>query len=454
MEGCTRPDVAFVQNLVSRYQQNPGNLHWVAVKHILKYLRNTKDMFLVYGGNPDTELEVTELEDCLSLADLGASINLMPLSVWKKLLLPELTHTRMTLELANRSVAYSFGVAEDVFVKVGKFHFLADFIIDDYDVDPRIPLIPRRPFLRTTWALIDVHGEELTLRVNDEAITFKVGHTSRYSHNYYDESVNQIDIPIDPQDQEKTTLTCPYGMFSYRRMPFGLCNAPRTFKRCMIAIFHDMIEETIEEKRHFMVKEGIVLGHKISKYGIVVDRDKVNVIAKRPHPTFVKAFNTLKKNLTEALILVSLDWDLPFKIMCDASDFAVGAVLRQWKTKHFQPIHYARKTITDAQAYYTTMEKELLAIMYAFEKFRPYLFLSKTIVYTDHLAFKYLLSKQDAKPRLLWWVLPLQEFNFIIRDKKGAKNLAVDHLSRLENPHQDDLEIRKLTKHFLLRHLE
>ncbi|GJY50803.1 reverse transcriptase domain-containing protein [Tanacetum coccineum] len=122
-----------------------------------------------------------ELDECLALADLGANINLMPLSVWKKLSLSELTPTRMTLELANRSVAYLVGVAKDVFVKVGKFYLLAYFVVVDYDVDPRVPLILGRPFLRTARALIDVHDEELTLRVNDEAITFKVGHTSRYS---------------------------------------------------------------------------------------------------------------------------------------------------------------------------------------------------------------------------------------------------------------------------------
>ncbi|GJZ31264.1 reverse transcriptase domain-containing protein [Tanacetum coccineum] len=120
-----------------------------------------------------------ELDECLALADLGASINLMPLSVWKKRSLSELTPTCMTLELANQSVAYLVGVAEDVFVKVGKFYFPADFVVVDYDVDPRVPLIIGRPFLRTARALINVHGEELTLRVNDEAITFKVGHTSR-----------------------------------------------------------------------------------------------------------------------------------------------------------------------------------------------------------------------------------------------------------------------------------
>ncbi|GKE32171.1 reverse transcriptase domain-containing protein [Tanacetum coccineum] len=133
-----------------------------------------------------------ELDELLALADLGASINLMPLSVWKQLSLPELTLTRMTLELADRSIVHPKGVVEDVFVKVGKFYFPADFVVVDYDVDPRVPLIFGRPFLRTARALVDVYGEELTLRVDDEAITFKVGQTSRYSCSY--EMVNQFNV--------------------------------------------------------------------------------------------------------------------------------------------------------------------------------------------------------------------------------------------------------------------
>ncbi|GKB30372.1 reverse transcriptase domain-containing protein, partial [Tanacetum coccineum] len=167
----------------------------------------------------------------------------------------------------------------------------------------------------------------------------------------------------------------------------------------------------------------------------------------------IEAFNILKKKLTEASILVAPDWDLPFEIMCDVSDYAVGAVLGQRKTKHFLHIHYASKTMTDAQAYYTTTEKELLAVVYAFKKFWPYLVLSKTIVYTDHSTLKYLLAKQDAKPRLLRWILLLQEFDVIIRDKKGAENLADDHLSRLENLHQDVLENKEITKTFPLETL-
>ncbi|GJY80586.1 reverse transcriptase domain-containing protein [Tanacetum coccineum] len=682
-----------------------------------------------------------EMNECLALADLGASINLMPLSIWKELSLPTLTKTRMILELADRTISTPTGIAEDVFVKVGTFFFPADFVVVDYVADPRVPLILGRPFLRMARALIDVHGEQMTLRHDDQSVTFKVGDTKTFSYNII-ESVNRVNvidiaceeyiqevleisesgnptstsdlmidshflsftpfggsdflmeeideflehddsipsgvdgiydskgdtvyleellsvinsdpnlppspvceinvpekvksscedppdlelkdlpshleyaflegndklpviiaknlkdedknalikvlkshkhaiawkisdikgidlqfcthkilmeenaklivqhqrrvnpkihevikqeviklldagliypisnspwvspvhcvpkkggitvvkneeneliptrlvtgwrvcidyrklndatrkdhipftihgiiilerlpemiqffldgitgyfqIPIDPLDQEKTTFTCPYGTFAYRRMPFGLCNAPGTFQRCMVAIFHDMIEKTME----VFMDDFLVFGDSFSfclshldKMLQRVDKAKVDVIAKLPHPTTVKgirsflghagfyrrfiqdfskiarpmthlleketpfifskecieAFETLKMKLTQAPILVAPDWDLPFEIMCDASDFVVGAVLGQRKTKHFQPIHYASKTMTEAQAHYTTTEKELLAVVYAFEKFRPYLVLSKSIVYTDHSALKYLL---------------------------------------------------------------
>ncbi|GJZ11757.1 reverse transcriptase domain-containing protein [Tanacetum coccineum] len=591
--------------------------------------------------------------ECSALADLGASINLMPLSVWKRLSLPELTTTHMTLELADRSITRPKGVAEDVFVKVGKFHFPADFVVVDFDADPRVPLIFGRPFLRTSRALIDVYGiddedfdlegdicliekllnkdpfqlpsmdlkqvevtkakssieepPELELKdlpylegpisypkiykpwysvkeVNpkihevikkevikllDAGIIYpisdspwvspvhcvpkkggitvvanedneliptrlvtgwrvcidyrKLNEATRKDHfplPFMDQMLERLarnefycfldgfsgyfQIPIDPQDQEKTTFTCPYGTFAYRRMPFGLCNAPGTFQRCMMAIFHDMIEKTMEvfmddflvfgdsfatclsnldkmlkrcedtnlvlnwEKCHFMCREGIVLGHKISKSGIEVDRAKVDVIAKLPHPTTVKgvrsflghagfyrrfiqdfskiarpmthlleketpfvfsqdcidAFETLKKKLTEAPILVVPDWNLPFELMCDASDFAIGAIVDTFKTKHFQPIHYASKTMTEAQIHYTTTEKEMLAVVYAFEKFRPYLVLSKSIVYTDHSALKYLLSKQDARRDCFGGFFPT-EFAITIRDKRTENLTAI-----------------------------
>ncbi|GJX32616.1 reverse transcriptase domain-containing protein [Tanacetum coccineum] len=134
------------------------------------------------------------MEECLALADLGASINLMPLSVWKKLSFPELTPTCMTLKLANRSITKPIGIVEDVYLKVGKFKFPTDFVVVDFDADPRVPLILGRSFLKTRRALIDVYEGELTLRVGKEAITFNLDQTSRYSSNYDDMTANRIDV--------------------------------------------------------------------------------------------------------------------------------------------------------------------------------------------------------------------------------------------------------------------
>nr|GEW83357.1 reverse transcriptase domain-containing protein [Tanacetum cinerariifolium] len=245
-----------------------------------------------------------------------------------------------------------------------------------------------------------------------------------------------------------------------------------------------------------MVKEGIVLGHKISRNGIEVDKAKVDVITKLPHPTTVKggwsflghagfyrrfikdfskisrpmthllekdtpfifsedcikAFQTLKQKLTEALILIAPNWDLPFELMCDVRDFAIAAVLGQRYEKHFRPIHYASKTLTEAESNYTTTKKEMLAVVYAFEKFRSYN-INKCIVHTDHSALKYLFAKKDAKARLLWWVLLLQEFDFDVLDTKGAENLAADHLSRLEKPYENVLDPKEINETFPLETL-
>ncbi|KAK1419540.1 hypothetical protein QVD17_28715 [Tagetes erecta] len=695
-----------------------------------------------------------------ALADLGASINLMPYSIYKRLGLGDPTPTRMSISLADRSVKYPRGIVENLLVKVDKFVFPVDFVILDMEVDDKVPLILGRPFLRTAKALIDVYDGKITLRVGDETVTFDVSKAMNNSNGqddsvyFLDAFISQVDrcldyisgadllpmedldeenreafevkddtegggkpsveaspslelkdlpshleyafldgevglpviissqlteeeklrliavlqahrqaiawkltdikgispsfcthkilmedeykpvvqpqrrlnpnmsevvkkevlklldagmiypisdsnwvspvqvvpkkggmtvivsdkneliptrtvtgwrvcidyrrlndatrkdhfplpfidqmlerlagqqfycfldafsgyfqIPIAPEDQEKTTFTCPFGTFAYRRMPFGLCNAPATFQRCMVAIFQDMMQNSMEvfmddfsvfgssfdhclsnlesmlkrcietnlmlnwEKCHFMVTEGIVLGHKISRKGIEVDRAKIETISKLPPPTNVKsvrsflghagfyrrfirdfskitrpmtrllekdityvfdaeclkAFEFLKEQLTSAPILIAPDWSLPFELMCDASDFAVGAVLGQRKDKHFHPIYYASKTLNDAQENYTTTEKELLAVVFAFDKFRSYLVLSKTVVYTDHQAVRYLFAKKDAKPRLIRWILLLSEFDIEIKDKKGAENVAADHLSRLEDPSRDEI---------------
>nr|GEU60483.1 reverse transcriptase domain-containing protein [Tanacetum cinerariifolium] len=604
------------------------------------------------------------MPECLALADPDASINLMPFSVWKILSLPDLTPTCMTLKLADCSISRPVGVAEDVYVKVGSFHFPADFVVVDFNADPRVPLIIGRSFLKTGRALIDVFEGELTLHVGKEAITFNLDQTSRYSANYsdmmakrinvidmaceeYSQEVLEVDaflaieddptslevnqsyldpegyillleaylnddpslpppnqgnylpevrkklkiceaksekssidepsevelkdlpphieyaflegddklpviiakdlsmeektalitvlkshkraitwklsdikgidpefcthkilmeedfepavqhqrrlnpkiydvikqeviklldagliysisnspwvspvhrvpkkggftvvenedneliltrlvtgwrvcidyrklneatrkdhfplpfmdqmlerlvgnqyycfldgfsgyfqISIDPKDQEKTTFTCPYGTFAFCCMPFGLCNAPGTFQRCMMAIFHDMIEKTIEVfMDDFFVFENS-FQRCLSYLERMLKRPMTRLLEKDTPFIFskecVEAFQTLKRKLTEAPILIAPDWDMPFELMCDASDFAIGAVLGQRQDKHFRPIHYA------------------------------------------------------------------------MIDTKRAENLAGDHLSRLENPHQNVLDPKELNESFPLEKL-
>ncbi|GJS98958.1 reverse transcriptase domain-containing protein [Tanacetum coccineum] len=173
---------------LSEMARTPLNEHCSAVilNKLPEKLRDP-DKFLIPCDFP-------RMDECLALADLGASINLMPLSVWKKLSLPELTPTCMTLELADRSITQPIGIAEDVYLKVGKFKFPADFVVVDFDADPRVPLILGRSFLKTGRALIDVYEGELTLRVGKEAVTFNLDQTSRYSSNYDDMTANRIDV--------------------------------------------------------------------------------------------------------------------------------------------------------------------------------------------------------------------------------------------------------------------
>ena len=337
-------------------------------------------------------------------------------------------------------------------------------------------------------------------------------------HPYYcflDGYPGYFQIEIAPEDQEKTTFTCPFGTYAYRRMPFGLCNAPATFQRCKLSMLSDMAERIMEvymdditvyggdfeecltnleailqrciennlvlnwEKCHFMVNQGIVLGHIISSRGIEVDKAKIDIISKLPPPTNVKtirqflgharfyrrfikdfakiakplykllekdakfiweldcqkSFEELKFYLTTAPIVRAPNWQLPFEVMCDASDLAIGAVLGQREDGKPHVVYYASKTLNEAQRNYTTTENELLAVVYALDKFRAYLVGADIVIFTDHSALKYLLTKKNAKARLIRWVLLLQEFNLQIKDKKGVENVVADHLSRLTIAH-------------------
>ncbi|GJY12171.1 reverse transcriptase domain-containing protein [Tanacetum coccineum] len=346
-------------------------------------------------------------------------------------------------------------------------------------------LVPTRTV--TGWRVcIDYHklneataNDQYPLPFMDQMLERLIGNKYFY---FLDGFSGYFQILIDPNDQEKTTFTCPFGRYAYRRMPFGLCNAPATFQRCMLAIFHDMIEKSVKvfmdnfsvfensfdkclnnldkmlqhckdahlvlnwEKCHFMVKEGIVLGHKVSSAGLEVDKAKVDVISKLSPPTNIKgvrsflghagfyrrfikdflkiarpitkllekdtpfefndecqkAFELLKEKLTCAPVIVSPNWNLPFELMCDASDFAVGVVLCQKD----DPIFYY-------QNYFFTMISKLLTS---------------------------LLEQEAINQVYSAWISLLQEFNIEIKDKKGTENVAADHLSS-NNESSDDSEV-------------
>ncbi|GJX81265.1 reverse transcriptase domain-containing protein, partial [Tanacetum coccineum] len=490
-----------------------------------------------------------------ALADLGASISLIPYSMYKKLGLGEPKATRMSLELADRSIQYPRGIIENVLIKVDKFVLPIDFVILDMPEDSRVPIILGRQFLATARAMIDVFNKKITLRVGDDEVLFDVDQSIKrpttkddecYGIDDLDDAINDeaqelmaneepdsdksfpIIVSSELSDKEKISLLqvlerrkgviawkisnikgisptyCAHKILmedDYKpviqpqrrlnlkvqdvvkneivklldsRLIYAISNSSwdsskyqslqRIKKRLPSPVLMGLsltdecpnldrmlarCEETDLvlnwEKCHFVVKKGIVLGHKISRSGIEVDRAKIDVIAKLPYSTNVKgvrsflgharfyqrfikdfstiskpmtqllmkdakfdffddckkAFNILKEKLTTAPIIISLDWNAPFELMCDASDFTVEAVLGQRIDGKFKPIYYASKTLNNAQEHYTTTEKELLAVVFSFDKFCQYLILSKTLVYTNHSALKYLFIKEDAKPRLI-----------------------------------------------------
>nr|GEV68938.1 reverse transcriptase domain-containing protein [Tanacetum cinerariifolium] len=302
------------------------------------------------------------------------------------------------------------GVAEDVSVKVGKFHFPVNFVVVDFDVDPRVPLIFGRSFLNTRPALIDVYEGELTLRVGNKAITFNLDQTSRYSSNYDDILVNRIDV-IDVACKEcsqevlrffvsgnptpstkpivstsSPTLT-PFGDKFLNDNPSSPPLPPQELKVIKPKNEKSSIDEppVVELKDLPPHLENVFLEGD-DKLPIIIAKD----LKDEKKTALIKY---LTKKLTEAPILVAPDWELPFELMCDASDFAIGAVLGQRKTKHFQPIHYASKTMTDAQAHYTMTEKELLVVVMLSRDCSGGFFCSKSLMLPS------VIKKSSRKPR-------------------------------------------------------
>nr|GEX33389.1 reverse transcriptase domain-containing protein [Tanacetum cinerariifolium] len=548
------------------------------------------------------------MAECLTLADLGANIILMPFSVWKRLSLPDLTPTCMTLELADHSISRPFGVAEDVYVKVGSFHFSADFVVVDFDADPRVPLILRRSFLKTGRTLIDVFEGELTLRDEKEAITFNLDQTSRYSANYSDMTTKRIDV-IDMAYEENSqevlgfsdTISSgnptPYydlivSATSPTLTPFensdfvleevdaflAIEDEPTSSKFCQpyldpegdILLLEAFLNDdpsspplnqrnylpewlnskalpphleyaflegddnlpviitkdlSVEEKTALMT---VLKSHKLAiawklsdikginpefcTHKILMEKDftpavqhqrRVNLkihdlikqeviklldagliypISDSPsvspvHCVPKKGGFTVVKNEDNELIptLLMLErlagnqyyyfldgFSGYFQILIDPKDQEKTTFTCPYGTFAYRrmpfglcnaPSTFHSKTMIEAESKYTATEKEMLAVVYAFEKFRSYLILNKSIVYTDHSALKYLFAKKDSKARLLRLVLLLQEFTFKVVDTKGVENLAADHLSRLENPHQNVLDPKEINESFPLETL-
>ncbi|GJR38246.1 reverse transcriptase domain-containing protein [Tanacetum coccineum] len=500
------------------------------------------------------------MNECLALADLGASINLMPLSIWEKLSFEahsylyssnydDMTANRIdVIEMASEEYSQEvLGFSDEVDAFLAFEDDPTSPEVDDSYYDPEGDILLLESFLNDDPSLLPpTQGNylpEIRKQLKfceaktdkssiDEPLEVELKDLPPHLEYPFLEGDNKLPIIIakDLSVEEKAALI-KVLMPHKRAITWKLSDIkginPEFYthkilmeedykpavqhQRRVNPKIHDVIKKEVEKLLDagliYPISdspwEGIVLGHKISKNGIEVDKAKVDVIAKLPHPTTVKgvrsflghagfyrrfikdfskisrpmthllekntpfifsneciqAFETLKKKLTEAPILIAPDWDLPFELMCDASDFAIGAVLGQRHEKHFRPIHYASKTMSEAESHYTTTEKEMLAVVYAFEKFRSYLILNKSIVYTDHSALKKknisLFSlKNDFQGRdLIRWVLLLQEFKFKVIDTKGAENLAADHLSRLENPYENVLDPKEINETFPLETL-
>ncbi|XP_074267374.1 uncharacterized protein LOC141590706 [Silene latifolia] len=490
-----------------------------------------------------------------ALCDLGASASLMPLSIFKSLDLGDLKPTRVSLQLADRSVKFPIGVIEDVPLVVGKLVIPCDFFVMDMPEDYNVPIILGRPCLATGGAMIDVKSGKLSLQVGEDRVEFEL-HKSMEAPSLGDTCciVDILENPMEEHNPKASSMdpleTClvsgyevvdkdvetlayvwmldsapiheqapkfevlevgkkeesstPPPTVELKPLPSSLkyeflgnnstfpviisralddtqtsklISLLKRFKGVLGYTIGDLkgispslcthkillenedassiepqrrlnpiMKEVVRKEVLKLLDAGIIYPisdsrwvspvHVVPKKGgmTVVRNDKNELIPTRT----VTGWRMLKEALTSAPIIQPPDWSLPFELMCDASDHALGAVLGQRKDEKVHAIHYASKTLDDAQTNYSTTEKELLVVVFAMEKFRTYLVGAKVIVFTDHVALRHLLIKKESKPRLIRWILLLQEFDMEIRDKKGVENVVADHLSRLINLNIDN----------------
>nr|GEW97217.1 reverse transcriptase domain-containing protein [Tanacetum cinerariifolium] len=491
--------------LAAKFMEIFRDLHFVlsfvdALVHMPKFasmfkkLLNNKNKLIELTKTPLNEnCSVVVLKKLQEKLDLGASINLMSLSIWKKLKLPTLNDTQMVLELADRIISKPTGVAENVFVKFGKFYFPADFVVLNFIVDPRVSLILGRPFLSTAHVLIDVYEGEIILRHDDQSLMLKCGDKPSISYNNF-QSLNKVDLidaTCEEYSQEVLGFSNVANEVSIPHFEPIVSNSSPTLTPFNESDFYlEEIEDCLNDdsnseeikdsefdmERDILILEALLnsnpeppLPNQKSRTQRIATPSGVAFLGENEKwPVIISKY--LSVNEKSALIDIlksrkkAIAWkltdirgiDLKFcshKILLE-DDFSpkvqrliypisdnpwvspVHCVPKkggQRVEKHFRPIHYASKTMTQAETNYTTTEKEILAVVYAFEKFHSYLIMNKIIVYNDHSALKYLFAKKDTKARLLRWILLLQEFDFKVIDTKGAENYAADHLS----PHQD-----------------